>query len=148
MAPAVSGLFNLHLSALFDKITQHFAVLPFYKHCDLFGNMKQYVIDDLRPPEMERLQAWCAANLEPTCFDNVFWLTLDEVVLTETQQQHAQCRPHYLALTLEPDRAVVDMVVRTQRTLHCECMGYINVQQFAWLDSFVDAVFGKLGIKA
>ena len=109
--------------------------------------MKQYVIDDIRPLEMARLKTWCAANLAPACFDNVFWLVLADAVLTPLQTAHAACRPHYLSLTLEAERAEIDLAVRTKRTLHCECMGYVTPAQFAWLDAWVDATFAGLRIK-
>lgn len=109
--------------------------------------MKQYVIDDIRPLELGRLKDWCTANLAPTCFDNVFWLMLDDNVLTPLQAGHADCRHHYLGLTLEAERLAIDLVVRTKRTMHCACMGYVTPQQFAWLDGWVDTVFAELGMK-
>lgn len=111
--------------------------------------MKQYVIDDIRETEMCRLKTWCAEHLAKTCFDNVFWLHLDESLLNEVQQAHSQCRPFYLGLTLEEadGRMVVDMAVRTARSMHCECMRYLDARQFTWLDGFIDTVFAELNIR-
>lgn len=111
--------------------------------------MKQYVIDDLRGPEMRRFQEWCGANLAKTCFSDVFWLHLDETVLSPVQAAHAACRPFYLSLTLETDacRVVVDLAVRTARSMHCECMGYVTTAQWGWLDDFISGVFAGLNIK-
>ena len=111
--------------------------------------MKQYVIDDIREPEMRRLKAWCADNLSRSCFDNVFWLHLAESVLNDVQRAHAECKPLYFSVTLEEDmgRLVIDMAVRTARSMHCECMGFIDTRQFAWLDHYLDTVFAGLNIK-
>lgn len=111
--------------------------------------MKQYVIDDIREPEMRRLKTWCAENLAKSCFNDVFWLHLDESVLNEMQQAHIECKPLYFSVTLEEDagRLVVDMAVRTARSMHCECMGFIDAKQFTWLDAYLDAVFAKLNIR-
>lgn len=112
--------------------------------------MKQYVIDDIREIEMRRLKTWCVEHLAKTCFDNVFWLNLDDNVLTAVQQTHEQCRPLYVSVTLEEEEAgrmVIDMAVRTARSMHCECMRYIDARQFAWLDSYIDAVFAELNIR-
>lgn len=111
--------------------------------------MKQYVIDDLRAPEMERLFAWCSANLAKSCFNDVFWLNLDESVLNATQKAHNECRPFYVSVFLDYDagRLVVDLVARTARSMHCECAGFLEPAQLVWLDNFVSAVFNSLNIR-
>lgn len=110
--------------------------------------MKQYVIDDIREPEMRRVKVWCAENLGASCFDNVFWLYVDESVLNNVQQSHNECKPLYFSVTLEEDagRLAVDMVVRTARSMHCECMGFIDAAQFAWLDNFIGKMFTELDV--
>lgn len=111
--------------------------------------MKQYVIDDIREPEMRRLQAWCFENLAKSCFGDVFWLSLDEAVLSDIQLAHTACHPLYLSVTLEAEtgRLVIDMAVRTARSMHCQCMSFIDAGQFAWLDNYMNNLFAELDIR-
>lgn len=111
--------------------------------------MKQYVIDDIREPEMRRLQAWCGENLAKSCFADVFWLYLDEAVLSDIQLAHTECHPLYFSVTLEAEagRLVIDMAVRTAHSMHCACMDFIDLRQFAWLDNYINSLFAELDIR-
>ena len=111
--------------------------------------MKQYIVDDIREFEMGRLKAWCTDNLLKTCFENVFWLSLDKDILNHIQLTHTKCMPFYLSMVLEEEagRVVVDMVVRTARSMHCECLGFLDAKQLAWLDGYINTMFVNLDIR-
>ena len=111
--------------------------------------MKQYVVDDICESEMGRLKAWCTDNLPKTCFENVFWLNLDKNVLNPVQLTHTKCMPFYLSMVLEEEsgRVVIDMVVRTMRSMYCECLDFVDAKQFAWLDGYISKIFASLDIR-
>jgi hypothetical protein len=110
--------------------------------------MKQYVIDELRPQDHQRLKDYLDQNLEAAHLPGIYWLPLDERVCNDLQARHTDCRPHFLTLTLEADHLACELLVRTRRKLRCECMGFATEAQRNWLIRYIDAVFDHLGLVA
>ncbi len=108
--------------------------------------MKQYVIDELRPQDHQRLKAFLDQNFEAATLPGVYWLPLDERVCTDLQARHTACRPHFLTLTLEPDHLACELLVRTRSKLRCDCMGFATEAQRNWLIRYIDALFDHLGL--
>ncbi len=77
----------------------------------------------------------------------LYWVPLDQELLTPCQADHQQCQPHYFALELMPDRLACELLVRTRSRIRCECIQYATVRQRNWLIEMVDAVFEKLGLQ-
>ena len=67
-------------------------------------------------------------------------------VLTETQQQHTDCRPFFVAIELQQDQLALELLVRTKRRVRCACMAYAAENQRIWLLDLVDAIFRRLDI--
>ena len=110
--------------------------------------MKQYVIDELRPQDHERLKDFLDRNLESAKLPGVYWLPLDERVCSALQARHTDCRPHFLTLTLEADHLACELLVRTHSKLRCDCMGFATEAQRNWLIRYIDDLFDHLGLVA
>jgi hypothetical protein len=106
--------------------------------------MKQYVIDELRPEDHEKLKAYLDQHFAVPGMENLYWVTLDADRYEDAQRQHDQCRPHYFAVELLPDRLVCELLVRTNQRVRCDCMQYASREQRDWLIQVVDAVFDRL----
>ena len=102
--------------------------------------MKQYVIDELRPEDYEVLKK----DLDEV--DGIYWIPVDADLLTDIQLQHDKCRPHFLALDLDPGRIACELLVRTKNRLRCDCIQYASEQQRNWLIELIDNMFNRLGI--
>lgn len=110
--------------------------------------MRQYVIDELRPQDHQKLKAFLDQNLEAASLAGVYWLPLDERVCTDLQARHTDCRPHFFMLTLEADHLACELLVRTRSKLRCECMAFATEAQRNWLIRYIDALFDHLGLVA
>ena len=109
--------------------------------------MKQYVIDELRPEDYEKAQAYLDENFKDSAMDGIYWIPLDEEILDEVQKEHADCMPFCFAVEMVPHRISFELLVRTRKRMRCECMKYANETQRNWLVSVADSIFEKLEIK-
>jgi len=110
--------------------------------------MKQYVIDQLQPQDYQALKDYLDQHLKPSGVDGVYSLFLEADMLSDRQRRHTDCQPHYVAIELLPHSLVAELLVRTAARVRCECMGYADAPQRAWLMDVMDALVAKLEIKA
>ncbi len=108
--------------------------------------MKQYVIDELRPEDHKALKKYLDEEFGPAAMDGIYWIPVDTDLLTDVQLQHKECRPHYLALDLDPGRIAGELLVRTKNRMRCDCIQYATEQQRNWLIELIDNMFKRLGI--
>jgi hypothetical protein len=109
--------------------------------------MKQFVIDELRPGDYEKLKTYLDDTFGAGSIDGLYWLRMAKAVLSERQSEHKACQPFYLAIDLELNRVVIELLVRTKSRVRCACMAYATEKQCTWLMRQMDAIFAKLGIK-
>jgi hypothetical protein len=90
--------------------------------------MKQYVIDELRPADYEKIKAYLDENLDASGVDGIYWMPLDQI-------------------NLEPTVMACELLVRSKNTIRCNCIGYATEKQHNWFIQIVDDIFEKLEIK-
>ncbi|VEN73759.1 conserved hypothetical protein [Candidatus Desulfarcum epimagneticum] len=108
--------------------------------------MRQYVIDEMRLDDFDRVKAHLDKRFEASEVEGVYWIELDEDVLSDEQKRHRECRPHCFAVELTPGALSVELLVRSKTFLKCACMAYADPRQRRWLMDRVDAIFEKLEI--
>jgi hypothetical protein len=108
--------------------------------------MKQYIIDDLRLGEYEKIKTYLDENVGSSKIDGIYWKQLDENILTDIQAEHKECRPFYFAIDIEPDRVSCELLVRSRSTIKCNCTSYATESQRNWIIQFADSIFEKLEI--
>ena len=109
--------------------------------------MKQFVIDELRPADFEKLKTYLDDTLGAGSIDGLYWLQIAEAVYTDLQNDHEECQPFYFAIDLESDRVMIELLVRTKNRVRCDCITYATETQCLWLMQQMDAIFEKLEIK-
>jgi len=55
--------------------------------------MKQYVIDELRPDDYQKIKQYLDANFAVPGFEGLYWLPLDEQAYDDIQIAHVDCQP-------------------------------------------------------
>jgi hypothetical protein len=108
--------------------------------------MKQYVIDEIRLQDYGKIKAYLDDTLGESGIDGLYWLPVDESVLSEIQKAHAACAPFFMGLELGEDRLCGELLVRTRKRVRCDCIHYADDRQRDWLIRTVDAIFEKLEI--
>jgi hypothetical protein len=109
--------------------------------------MKQYVIDELRPNDHERLKRYLDNNFGSSEVEGIYWIPVDPDYLSPEQAEHKECGPHFIALVLEQNMLACEFLVRTKNRVRCSCMGYANEVQRNWIMEFIDALLEALDIK-
>ena len=109
--------------------------------------MKQYVVDELRPADHDKIRSHLEKKYGKTVFEGLYWVPLEKKHYSPVQSDHRQCQPFYFALNLEPNHLAGELLVRTQNRVRCDCIGYATQRQRDWLIALVDDMFVQLGIK-
>ena len=108
--------------------------------------MKQYVIDEIRLQDHQKVKDYLDQNLGDSGVDGLYWIPVDESLLSEVQRAHTGCAPFFMALELGPDRLAGELLVRTRNRVRCDCIHYADQRQREWLVQTIDAIFEKLKI--
>lgn len=109
--------------------------------------MKQYVIDELRPTEHKKINAYLDKKLGSPALNGIYWMPLEPSYYNEVQAEHTPCQPFYIAIELEPNKIICELLIRTKSRVRCNCISYATERQRNWIIDIVDAIFDELGIK-
>lgn len=108
--------------------------------------MKQYVIDELRPEDHQRIKDYLDAHFGQAEMETLYWIPLEPSLYSTDQRKHADCHPLYLAVQLTPASITVELLIRTKNRIRCDCMRYADEAQMKWAIGFVDAIFETMEI--
>jgi hypothetical protein len=108
--------------------------------------MKQYVVDQLRYHDYEKLKGFLDQCYGRAVMGGVYWIALDRDVLSATQSEHRECQPHAAAIELEETRLSLELLVRTPHRIRCNCVAYATPEQREWLIRRVDDILNQLDI--
>ena len=87
--------------------------------------MRSYLIDELQPEVLDRLEAALTAQGCQSGIERLYWLTLDDDLLLPVQREHAtSCGPHCLALERLDDGVRLEFLGRAKGRMRCECVSY------------------------
>jgi hypothetical protein len=109
--------------------------------------MKQYVIDELRPADYQKIKTFLDENYGPAALDGVYWIALPPDYYGRVQAEHKGCQPFYFAIDLEQNMINCELLIRTKTRVRCDCISYATEKQRNWLIQFVDRIFEKLEVK-
>ncbi|MBU1054752.1 MAG: hypothetical protein KKC46_13145 [Proteobacteria bacterium] len=108
--------------------------------------MKQYVIDELRHSDYEKIKTYLDENLEASDILGIYWLPIDEKFLAKEQAAHINCQPFFFIISLEDKLISIELLVRTRIRISCSCIDYATEKQRNWLIGYIDDMLNKLEI--
>ena len=109
--------------------------------------MKQYVVDQLTPEDFQKLRSHFEEIFGEPDFDSLFWLPIEKLPLSEVQQKHIDCQPHFVAVDLQEGQLVCELLIRTKNKMRCDCMGYATEPQRNGIIDLIDNLLDELGIR-
>jgi hypothetical protein len=109
--------------------------------------MKYYLIDEIPATDMERLSGFLRDNAASSGLDKIFWVSIPENCLNETQCTHADCCPYFFAVELGSGYLKAEFFVRTLKGFNCTCSGFPDDDQVRFIMCFVDEMIKKLKIR-
>lgn len=110
--------------------------------------MRQIVINELSPDESAKIHAYLHKNTKAAGIAGAFWLEVSEELLGDAQAGHEACGPFLFAVEAGEDFVTFELLVRSQKNLHCSCTAYPTKEQRAYLLAAFDAMVVELDIKA
>ena len=108
--------------------------------------MKSYVIDELRPPDCEKLRSYLDDNFGPPAMGGVYWIPIKPQLLSVDQSAHGKCQPFYFAIELDSTKLAGELLVRTKDRIRCTCIKYATDDQQNWLIHLIDEMLAQLDI--
>lgn len=109
--------------------------------------MKQYVIDQLRYGDFEKIQEFLDTHTHRAAMEGIYWVNLPERLWSAVQREHGACRPHYFAINLGHDEVAFELLVRSSQVIRCNCIAYATPEQREFILDFADDMLGRLNIK-
>ena len=109
--------------------------------------MRQYVVDELRADEVEKIKEYLDKYCDLSDMVGLYWLKIPGDILSPTQYEHKSCQPHCAAIELGDKWVKFEMLVRSRQKIRCECVSYATPQQRTFLLSFVDNLLDQTGIR-
>ncbi len=109
--------------------------------------MKQYVIDQLRESDYEKILEFLNKNADASEFGDLFWLMLPEELYSDTQKEHAPCRPFCFAVNLSRGQVDFELLIRSRQVLRCNCICYADKRQRDHIIGFADRMLDELKIQ-
>jgi hypothetical protein len=109
--------------------------------------MRQYLLDELGPREMEAIRTYLTERATPSALDEIFWLEIPKDLLSPVQWEHQDCGPHYLAIEVGKDFLKFEFLVRSQNRFRCDCVEYATALQEDFLMAFARRLIQDLTLK-
>ncbi len=111
--------------------------------------MRQFVIDELRPEEVDRIEEFISQSCEKASLGRLYWLDMPDDLLAPMQYEHRDtCAPYSAAIELADRKVIFELLIRSRQKLRCSCIGYANEHQRQFILNFADTVISQCGIKA
>ncbi len=109
--------------------------------------MKQYVIDQFSPEDYDNVKDYLDKHFSNSGIDGIYWIPINDDLLTEVQKDHKDCNPFFFAIEIVPNRMSCELLVRTKNRIRCDCIQHATESQRNWLIEFADSIFDRLNIK-
>lgn len=109
--------------------------------------MKQYVIDQLRETDYDKVLEFLRNNADASEFGDVFWIDVPEEIYSNAQRGHEDCRPFCFAVNLSLNKVDFELLVRSRQVLRCSCIRYADKTQRDYIIDYADRMLEELNIK-
>ncbi len=108
--------------------------------------MRQYVIDELRYSDYEKIKKYLNEHYEKGPLGGIFYLPLEFDLCTELQKEHISCQPFCFCLNLTENKISCELLVRSRKTIRCECGAVATEKQRNILINKIDTLLSDLEI--
>jgi len=114
--------------------------------------MRQYLLDEIARKDIPRVREYLNECAIAASLPDIWWVDLPEDLLSPDQFEHRDCRPFRFAVEVgEPevgDSFVrFEMLIRSQQTMRCACIGYATRQQRDFILAYADRMVEELALR-
>ncbi len=109
--------------------------------------MREYLVSDLTEAQTSQIENELKKRGWAASLEHMFWLPLPECALSSVQKSHCpKCAPYVAAVEVEPNCLRAELLVRSQSSLHCECIAYAEPDQVAYTMNELHSILQGLNI--
>ncbi len=108
--------------------------------------MKQYVVDELRPRDVEKVRKFLEDNAAPAPLTGLYRLELPQKMLGDDQKGHEECGPHYFSVNLGDSYVRFELLIRCTEKIRCTCIAYATHAQREHIIGYADEMLELLNI--
>lgn len=109
--------------------------------------MRSYLIDEISPRDIRKIDEFLKKNALPSSLDKIFWIKIPEELLTRKQTLHKECAPYICALELGKDWIKLEFFVRSSKNIRCTCAGYCTDRQRDFVMEYANNMIEELGVR-
>ncbi len=100
--------------------------------------MRQYMVDELRRMELERIRGYLDRHCEASDLGGLYWLHIPDECLSPTQIAHKDCMPFWTAVEMGGSWVKFEMLVRSRKKIRCNCVAFATEDQRDFILKFAD----------
>lgn len=109
--------------------------------------MRTYTIDQLIEDDTAAINSRLLSMDLQAGLEGVYWLPIPTAMLTPIQQEHqAQCGPYCMALQVEANSVHLELLVRGQGRIHCDCVGFASSELREHMIAYLEGLLADLKI--
>ena len=109
--------------------------------------MRSYLIDEISPRDIKRIDEFLKKDALPSSLNDIFWIKIPEYLLTQKQLAHKECAPYLCAVELGKDWIKLEFFVRSSKNMRCTCAGYCTPEQRNYVIGYANRIIEELGVK-
>ncbi len=109
--------------------------------------MRSYLIQEISELDMPKLMEAITREAYKIPVDGLFWIILPENLLSVEQKEHRDCGPHYLAIEAGEDWFKLELLVRCEAKLRCDCISYCNPGQREFMINYLDQLIRNQDVR-
>jgi hypothetical protein len=109
--------------------------------------MRQYLLDEISRGDILRIREYLNVHALAAGLEDIWWVDLNEDLLSPDQFTHQDCRPFRFAVELGDNFVRFEFLIRSQQTMRCACIGYATRTQRDFILAFADRLVEELGLR-
>ena len=109
--------------------------------------MRTYTVDQLLEDDTAAINSRLLSLDLQAGLEGVYWLPVPPSMLTPLQQEHApQCGPYCLALEVQANAVHLELLVRGQSRIRCECLSFASAELRDHMIAYLEAMLTELTV--
>jgi hypothetical protein len=109
--------------------------------------MRQVVLDELQPADLDQVRRWLDQNAEPSPMNDLYWVEVTDEYLTPGQSSAADDRPFRFAVEVGDDWVKFELLVRSRPNMRSPHTTYAEARQRNFILDFMDRMIADLGLR-
>ncbi len=109
--------------------------------------MRNYLLEDIYDEDLAKIVDALKELELSASIEDIFYLPIPEELLQDVQKEHLdECGPYFMALEVMENSLKIELLVRAQSKIRCECVAYATPEQRNHMLDYIDKFIIDLGI--